>query len=55
MEEYIDQHGEGQEAVRKLCAARAKNELTKTANKSRPTNMASPEEALARRSRGRAL
>lgn len=55
MEEYIDQHGEGQEAVRKLCAARAKNELAKTAKKSRPTDMASVDECQSRRSRGSAL
>lgn len=55
MEEYIDQHGDGKEAVSKLCAERAQNELAKTAKKSRPSDLASPEEALTRRNRSRCM
>lgn len=56
MDSWISQHGEGNVAVNLLCTKRAQQDLKQIAQQSRPSDLASPEEAMAlRRSRGRAM
>ena len=56
MDDWISQHSRAQPAVDEYCASRAREELSNQAM-ARPqdSNLASPDEALARRSRGRRM
>lgn len=57
MDDWISQHIRAQPAVDEYCAARERDELAKQAQTARPqdSDLASPERALSRRSRGRAM
>jgi len=56
MSEWIDQHPRAREAVDTYCAAKAQEDLARMAQRARPSDLASPEEALAlRRNRGRMM
>lgn len=56
MNEWIDQDPSGKRAVDEYCAARAREDLANQAQESRPTeSLASPDEYMARRNRGRCM
>lgn len=55
MSDWIDTFPRARTAVDAYCASQAKQDLVFIANMSRADNLASPEEALGRRNRGRAM
>lgn len=55
MSDWIDTFPRARAAVDAYCASQAKQDLVFIANSSRADNLASPEEALGRRNRGRAM
>ena len=52
MSEWIDSFPRARQAVDRYCAAQAKQDLSMVAQSARPGDLASPDDALARRSRG---
>jgi len=55
MSDWIDQHPRARQAVDTYCANKAQEDLTRLAQTARATDLASPEEAMARRNRGRMM
>lgn len=57
MSDWIDQHPRARLAVDTYCAARAQEDLARLAQSQRPagSDLASPDEAMARRNRGRMM